>query len=90
MALELKECQQRAVDELFNLLINKENKQINFQAPTGSGKTLIIASLCNKIVEFYKTHNRKIAILFASLSTGELSGQNSEKMEMYKRELLFN
>ncbi|MBO6072126.1 DEAD/DEAH box helicase family protein [bacterium] len=80
----LKESQQHAVNELFDYYLQyhhqKNDKPIYFQAPTGSGKTLILCSLCNKIME----HSDKCIILFVSISTGDIQEQNYEKAVNYQ------
>lgn len=81
----LKECQQRASDELFAKYLEfhslNENKKIYFQAPTGSGKTLILCDLCNKIM----MHSEKCIILFISISTGDIQDQNYQKAVIYQK-----
>ena len=86
----LKESQQQAVDELFEYYLkfhNQNNKQpIYFQAPTGSGKTLILCALCNKIMEYSK----KCIVLFVSISTGDIQEQNWNKASNYQQANNFN
>ena len=81
----LKNCQQHASDDLYDKYLqfhnNKENKKIYFQAPTGSGKTLILCDLCNKIM----MHNNKCIILFISISTGDIQDQNFQKALLYQK-----
>lgn len=79
----LKECQQEAVNKLFEKYLESKNqvhKQIYFQAPTGAGKTLILCTLCDKIVQY----NKKCIILFVSISTGDIQVQNYDKSCLYQ------
>ena len=86
----LKESQQHAVDELFEYYLQyhhqNHDKPIYFQAPTGSGKTLILCALCNKIMEY----SDKCIILFVSISTGDIQEQNYDKARKYQIENNFN
>ncbi|MBQ5543967.1 MAG: DEAD/DEAH box helicase family protein, partial [Mycoplasmataceae bacterium] len=80
----LKECQQEAVNKLFekyrDFHYDISNKEIYFQAPTGAGKTLILCTLCDKIVQYSK----KCIILFVSISTGDIQVQNYDKSCLYQ------
>lgn len=81
--IALKECQQTAVDALFEKYLESKNqihKEIYFQAPTGAGKTLILCTLCDKIVQY----NKKCIILFVSISTGDIQVQNYDKSCLYQ------
>ena len=70
MLQEAKDIQKRAVFEIYEQLNKK--KEITFKAPTGSGKTYMMADLINCIME----RNEKIVILVSSLSKGNLAAQN--------------
>lgn len=70
---------------LEKIIIGK--KQIWFTAPTGAGKTFIIANLINNLVEYF--YSEKIIFLFVSISSGSLQEQNYEKLEHYKKENLY-
>lgn len=59
--IKLKPCQQNAVDELYLLYLSNKS-QINFQAPTGAGKTLMMANLCEKLITNARKANKKIMI----------------------------
>ena len=84
--IQLKDCQELAVNKLINKYYerrnNPENSIINFQAPTGSGKTLILCDLCGRIFHAFK----KCIILFISISTGDIQIQNYNKANKYKAE----
>jgi len=75
----LTSCQEIAVNDIFNnIIMNK--KKIVFKAPTGSGKTFMMANLINKIIE--NDESKKIFI-FSTLSTGGLNNQNYQKLKEY-------
>ena len=76
------DLQTRAVQQLFNLLTDKNlNKtEFTFRAPTGSGKTYMMADLMNQIL----SANSDVILLFSTLSKGNLAEQNYEKFESYK------
>ena len=50
MLQEAKNIQNDAVDKLVNLLKNSRGKSLVFKAPTGSGKTYMIADLMNRVL----------------------------------------
>lgn len=77
MLQEAKDIQKRAVFEIYEQLNRK--KEITFKAPTGSGKTYMMADLINCIME----RNEKIVILVSSLSKGNLAAQNYDKFCEY-------
>lgn len=73
MKQEIIELQNEAVNSLFNLTMQgKEN--ITLKAPTGSGKTYMMASLMNKILEI----DDNFIFIVSTLSKGKLAGQNFE------------
>ena len=73
MKQEIIELQNEAVNSLFNLAMQgKEN--ITLKAPTGSGKTYMMASLINKMLEI----NDNFIFIVSTLSKGKLAGQNFE------------
>ena len=79
--LHLKPCQEKAVNELLYLIDLNEEDRINFQAPTGAGKTFIMSNFCNRL---FKDYDHKTIILFSSISIGDIHYQNYEKFEKYK------
>lgn len=76
------DLQNRAVNELYSLLQNSNSKknEFTFRAPTGSGKTFMMADLINRII----SANKDIVFLISTLSKGNLAEQNYEKFEQYK------
>lgn len=79
MLQEAKNIQNEAVDKLVNLLKNSKQKSLVFKAPTGSGKTYMIADLMNRIL----AEDKDVVFMVSSLSKGNLAQQNHEKFESY-------
>ena len=71
MLQEAKDLQNRAVSKMVSVLSQK-NKEYTFKAPTGSGKTYMMADLMNRIL----AANNNIVFLVSSLSKSELAEQN--------------
>lgn len=67
--------QQRAITELFNLF-ELQKLNIVLQAPTGSGKTIILLQLMEKIAE---VDDRDIAFVWLTPGAGELEEQQWTK-----------
>ena len=82
--IELKNYQKRAVDSLKtkveSVLRNPEAGIVIFQAPTGSGKTIMVSELLKKLVKNGKD-NKKLA--FVWISVRMLHEQSKEKLEKY-------
>ena len=84
MIYSLKGYQRGAVDGLkgyFEFYLNKENKTIVFKAPTGSGKTFMVASLIEELVE--EINDYDFCIIWASIGKGELQKQSYESVKTY-------
>ena len=64
MLQEAIDLQNRAVDEL--LVINRQNKLVDvvFKAPTGSGKTFMMAKFMNEVLE----EEKDVIFLVSTLS----------------------
>ena len=77
MLLEAKELQLTAVAQLCEQLEDKD--ELTFKAPTGSGKTYMMADLMNRIL----SENEDVVFLVSSLSKGNLAGQNYDKFCEY-------
>lgn len=71
MLQEAKDLQNRAVTKMVSVL-SQGKKEYTFKAPTGSGKTYMMADLMNRILT---THNN-VVFLVSSLSKSELAEQN--------------
>lgn len=77
MLTEAKELQQNAVAQLIQLSKTKNN--IVFRAPTGSGKTYMMADFMNHIL----MENSDIVFIVSTRSKGNLDKQNYEKFCEY-------
>ena len=77
MLQEVIELQNRAILNIIKQFEVKDN--IVFKSPTGSGKTYMIASVMDKILD----QNEDIIFLVSSLSKSELAEQNYHKFNEY-------
>ena len=76
---EVKILQSEKVNALID--IYKSNKKnIVFKAPTGSGKTHMMAELCDKIIE----NEKNTVFIISSLSKGNIAIQNYEQFSEYQ------
>lgn len=85
MLQDAKDLQNEAVSSLVNTL-KLSNKEITFKAPTGSGKTYMMADFMNRILSEHKN----AIFLVSSLSKGDLAGQNYEKFKEYSDKKFFS
>ena len=83
MLQEIIDLQQSAVEQLVAEL-NKKN-EITFKAPTGSGKTYMMADFMSRVLAEYPN----VIFLVSSLSKGDLARQNYEKFVEYKEKSNF-
>lgn len=84
MLQEAIDLQQRAVSKLFTLS-EKTNHPLTFKAPTGSGKTRMMADFMNKVLSLHDD----VVFLVSSLSKGDLAEQNYESFEKCKEDGTF-
>ena len=77
MLAEAAELQEKAVNQLCEKLYAKE--ELTFRAPTGSGKTHMMADLMDRVLE----KEKDVVFLVSSLSKGDLARQNYEKFCQY-------
>lgn len=75
MLQEVKDLQDNAVSRLVEKVAKKE--ETTFRAPTGSGKTRMMADMMNRIIEA----NENIIFLVSSLSKGDLAKQDYESFK---------
>lgn len=77
------------LDDIVNLQDNKVKQvldvlnvknEVVFKAPTGSGKTFMMASLMNKLIQ----NDSNIVFIVSSLSKGGLAKQNADKFKEYR------
>ncbi|HIE41318.1 MAG TPA: DEAD/DEAH box helicase [Candidatus Aenigmarchaeota archaeon] len=82
--IELKNYQREAVERLKEkverALRSPENEIVIFQAPTGSGKTLMVSETLKKLVKEGK-HGKKLSFIW--ISVRHLHEQSKEKLERY-------
>lgn len=78
MLQEAIDLQQNAVSALCDV-VEKKN-EIIFRAPTGSGKTFMMADFMNRII----SQNSDVVFLVSSLSKGSLAEQNYQKFCQYR------
>ncbi|MBP9993749.1 MAG: DEAD/DEAH box helicase family protein [bacterium] len=71
MLQEAKDLQNQAVTKLVSVL-SQGKKEYTFKAPTGSGKTYMMADFMNRIL----AANKNIVFIVSSLSKSELAEQN--------------
>ena len=77
MLPEIKELQYNSISSLYNKIVNQ--REVTFKAPTGSGKTYMMADLMNRILP-----NSNVVFIVSSLSKAELAKQNYEKFIQYE------
>ena len=77
MKQEAIDLQQNAVSSLVELTSTQE--EITFKAPTGSGKTYMMADMMNRIL----SQDKNVIFLMSTLSKGDLATQNYEKFQEY-------
>ncbi len=77
MKQEAIDLQQNAVSALVELTATKD--EITFKAPTGSGKTYMMAEMMNRILSV----DNNVIFLVSTLSKGDLATQNYEKFLEY-------
>ncbi len=77
MKQEAIDLQQNAVTALVEL--TSTQGEITFKAPTGSGKTYMMAEMMNRIL----SADKNVIFLASTLSKGDLATQNYEKFQEY-------
>ena len=77
MLEEVKNLQERAISELVQSLSEKDD--VVFKAPTGSGKTFIMARVMDEVI----SKDDNVVFIVSSLSKANLAQQNYDKFEEY-------
>ena len=83
MLQEIKDLQRRAVSEL--LAKSAKLKELTFRAPTGSGKTYMMADFMNQVL----AANPDVIFLVSTLSKGDLAKQNYRSFCKRREEGIF-
>ena len=86
MLAEVKDLQNDAVAKLISAIKANRKDSYTFRAPTGSGKTFMMADFMNRMLEI----NADIVFLVSSLSKSDLAGQNYEKFCEYRDKNYFS
>lgn len=76
VGIKLKEFQEKCVEELLEQTIFGEKKEILIQAPTGSGKTIILL----EYIDRFFIENKKNVFIWLTPGSGELEEQSQNKM----------
>ncbi len=85
MTNEARELQKNAVNQLLIKKNNSDQKTILFRAPTGSGKTYMMADFMNRVI-----HDEPDAVFLVSTrSTAQLGKQNHESFIKYYQDGYF-
>lgn len=79
MLADVIQLQNNAVNKLMNLVEKKEKREYSFRAPTGSGKTYMMADFMNRMLE----EHDNVVFIVSSLSKSDLAKQNYEKFLEY-------
>lgn len=79
MLQEIKDLQSNAVKQLLNITRNKNQKEITFKAPTGSGKTFMMSDYMNQVL----SERNDVIFLVSTLSKADLGTQTYEKFLEY-------
>ena len=80
--IELKNFQIECVNKLLNATTIGDKKEVLVQAPTGSGKTIILLSY----IEEYIEENQNTIFVWLTPGKGDLEEQSREKMHLYMPE----
>ena len=76
MLSEVRELQNDAVSRLVSVL-TESKKEFTFKAPTGSGKTFMMADFMNRMI----SANQKAVFIVSTLSKSNLAEQNFESFK---------
>ena len=86
MLQEARDLQNNAVKELIKLSEISLNREITFKAPTGSGKTFMMAKMMDEILK----NQNDVIFLVSTLSKGNLAKQNFDRFCEYKQSYFKN
>lgn len=80
MLAEIQELQNNAVSNLITAIKTNTKDSYTFRAPTGSGKTYMMADFMNRMLQI----NSRFIFLVSSLSKSDLAVQNYDKFCEYR------
>lgn len=80
MLKEVINLQKNVVNKLLTILPNRD--EITFRAPTGSGKTYMMADFMNSVL----SDDNDVVFIVSTLSKGSLAEQNYEKFMQYSED----
>ncbi|AWX16218.1 DNA helicase [Mergibacter septicus] len=80
IGIKLKNFQEKAVDWLYQNTELENKEAIILQAPTGSGKTIILVAYIEKYLDY---HRENTVFCWFSPGKGNLETQSKEKMEKF-------
>ncbi|SGA02292.1 Type III restriction enzyme, res subunit [Mycoplasmopsis arginini] len=83
--MKLSKCQEITVNELVSKFNPLQKNIIDFQAPTGSGKTFMITNMIDRLIS--KFPNEKLTFVIATLSSANLPKQMLDNLNDYKKYL---
>lgn len=89
--MNLTSVQEKAVKQLLEeykiAIQSNEPKIVDFQAPTGSGKTFMLANTINEIIKENNANGEpnKLVFVIATLSSADLPFQMESNLNEYKR-----
>jgi len=86
--MKLTTLQQQKVDEIVSYFDPDVQIKIEFQAPTGSGKTLMATNVISELIS--NNQNEKFLFIIATLSSSELPRAFKNKIESYKKDLVYS
>ena len=76
VGIKLKEFQEKCVEELLEQTVFGEKKEILLQAPTGSGKTIMLL----EYIDRFLLENKDYVFVWLTPGSGELEEQSKNKM----------
>ncbi|MFA7736066.1 DEAD/DEAH box helicase [Mycoplasmopsis synoviae] len=82
--MELTKAQKNAVDNIVDYWKHKINKELVFKAPTGSGKTFMMAKMIDQMISLNEGNSKKLFFIIATPSSAELPRQFYNKLNDYK------
>ena len=86
--MELTSIQERIVEEILSHYDSSSKKDIEFKAPTGSGKTLMATNVISSLIDRHA--NDSFVFVIATPSSSSLPFFFEQKINVYKKDLPFS